>query len=60
MALILDENNRPVCFGLCFPSIAKAVQKSGGKLTPGCLLRLLKSINHPELLDLALIGVDPV
>lgn len=26
VAMILDENERPVCFGLCFPSISKALQ----------------------------------
>ena len=59
VTIILDENNNPVCFGVCFPSIGKAVQKSGGRLTPACLLRILKSLKKPEFLDLALIGVHP-
>jgi GNAT superfamily N-acetyltransferase len=41
------------------PSIAKAVQKSGGKLTPAALLRLLKAIKRPDIIDLGLIAVDP-
>lgn len=57
--MVLDENNRVVAFGLGFPSISKAVQKSSGHLTPGCLLRLLKAIKHPEILDFGLIGVLP-
>lgn len=59
VAVILDENNRVVCFGLCLPSIAKAVQKSGGRFTLPTIFKLLKSIKHPRILDLALIGVLP-
>ena len=59
VAVILDENEKVVCFGLCFPSIAKAVQKSGGKLTLPALFRILKAIKHPKVVDLGLIGVLP-
>ncbi len=55
--VILDENEKLVAFGFAFPSIAKAVQKSGGRLTLPCLLRLLKAIKHPKVLDLAIVGV---
>ena len=58
-AVILDENEKVVCFGLCMPSIAKAVQKSRGHLTPLTLIKLLKVIKRPEILDLALVGVEP-
>ncbi|MBQ0009912.1 MAG: N-acetyltransferase [Ruminococcus sp.] len=59
VAVILDENDNIVCLGLCFPSIAKAVQKSNGHLTPLCILRLLHALHHPKVLDFGLIGVDP-
>lgn len=59
VAVILDENDRVVCMGICFPSIAKAVQKSKGKLTPAALIRLLKAIKRPEVIDLGLIAVEP-
>ena len=59
VTVILDEEENPVCFGLCFPSISKAVQKSGGRLTPGCLIRILKALRKPEIIDLGLIGVAP-
>ncbi len=59
VAIILDENERPVCFGLGFPSIAKAVQKSGGRLTLPTLIKVLNSLKKPEVLDMALIGVLP-
>lgn len=58
-AVILDENDQIVCIGVCFPSIAKAVQKSNGHLTLAALVRLLKAIRKPEIIDLGLIGVSP-
>ena len=59
VAMILDENENPICFGLVFPSIGKAIQKSGGRMTPATLVRLLRAIKKPRVLDFALIGVDP-
>ena len=58
VAVILDKNERVVCYGLCFPSIAKAVQKCKGHLTPLGIIRLLWTIKHPEIIDLCLVGVD--
>ena len=57
--MILDENENPICFGLVFPSIGQAIQKSGGRMTPATLIRLLRAIKKPRVLDFALIGVDP-
>ncbi|MBO4848923.1 MAG: N-acetyltransferase [Clostridia bacterium] len=59
VAVILDENDRVVCLGVCFPSIAKAVQRSRGHLTPAALVRILRAMKKPEIIDLGLIGVDP-
>ncbi len=55
----LDENDKVVALGLCFPSISKAVQKSYGHLTPAALLRLKKALDHPKIIDLAFIAVAP-
>lgn len=59
IVVVCDENENVVAFGFCLPGIGKAVQKSGGKLTPACLLRLLKAIKNPESIDLALVGIMP-
>ena len=59
VAVILDKDDKPVCMGLCFPSLAHAVKKSDGKLTPLALIRILYAVRHPKIIDLALIGVDP-
>jgi len=57
VAVVLDENDHVICFGLCFPSIGKALQASGGRLTIPTIFKLLKAIKHPKILDLGLIGV---
>ena len=59
VTVILDKDDKVVCLGICFPSIAKAVQKSKGKLTPAALVRLLKAIKKPRVIDLGLIAVSP-
>lgn len=59
VAVILDENDKMICFGLAFPGIVDAVRPSGGRLTPLTLIRLLKALKKPDVLDLCLIGVDP-
>lgn len=59
VGVILDENNKVVCFGLCFPSIAKEVNRCKGKLNLFSLIRIFKTIKKPKALELALIGVVP-
>lgn len=59
IAIILDENDNVAAFALCLPDIAKSLRKSGGKLTPAGLIRLLKAVKRPEIIDLALIAVLP-
>lgn len=59
VVIILNEDDEPVCLGICFPSLAKAVQKSGGRLTPAALIRILKAVKNPEIIDLGLIAVHP-
>ena len=57
--VILDANDNMVCFGLAFPGIGDAVRPSGGRLTPLTLIRVLKALKKPSVIDLCLIGVDP-
>ena len=56
---ICDENDRVVAFGLCFPGIADALKKSGGRLTPAAIIKLLKLAKKPKVLDLGLVAVRP-
>lgn len=59
LMVVCDETEKVVAFGLCLPGIGKALQKSGGRLTPACLIRLLKAVKHPESIDLGLVGILP-
>ena len=59
LIIVNDENERVVAVGLCFPAIGEALRKSGGRLTPFALIRLLSAINNPKIVDLALVAVRP-
>ena len=59
LVFICDENDRVVGFGLCFPGMGDAVKKSGGRLTPLTVVRLLKAVKNPKVLDLGLVAVRP-
>lgn len=59
VSVIMNEKEECVCFGICFASLAKAIQPSGGHLTPLALIRVLKALKHPKIVDCGLIGVDP-
>ncbi len=57
--VILDENDNVVAFAFCMPSLGKAFQKSGGRLTIPALIKALKLLAKPKVLEFCLIGVMP-
>ena len=59
IATIVDKNENVVGFAIGFPSIAKIVNKSRGRLTLPFVINFLKVKKHPEVIDLGLIGVLP-
>ena len=59
LIFICDKNDRVVGFGLCFPGMGEAVQKSGGRLTPATLVRLLRAVRKPKCFDLGLVAIRP-
>ncbi len=59
LTVVCDENENVVACGLCIPGIGKSLQKSGGKLTPATIVRLLKAVKNPESIDFALVGIMP-
>ncbi|MBQ9477165.1 MAG: N-acetyltransferase [Bacteroidales bacterium] len=59
VAVVLDENDKVVLLGVCLPSLAQAVRRSRGRITPRFLWDLLRAKYRPEVIDLGLIGVDP-
>ena len=60
VSVILDKDEKVVAFGVCFPSISEALQASGGRLTPSTLIRILKAIRKPKMIELGLVGVLPM
>jgi len=58
VSIILDENDKVVAFGVCMPSMSKAMQKAGGKLFPFGWYHLLHAIKHNDTIDTLLIGID--
>jgi len=62
LSLVLrEEDNKLVGVGIGLPSLAKALQKSGGKFLPTGWYHLYKALkgNGNKVLDLLLIGIDP-
>lgn len=59
LIVICDEDERVVSFALCLPAMGEAVQKSGGRMTPAALCRLLRAVKSPRVVDLALVAVLP-
>jgi len=59
ICVVVDKDDNVVAGGLALPSIAKAVQKSKGRLTLLAVIRLLWAIKRYKVIDLALIGVLP-
>lgn len=56
--LIVDKDDKLAAYGLCFPSITKALQKSRGHLSLPTIFRILKAKKNPEIIDLGIIGVS--
>ncbi len=59
LSMLVDKDDNLVAFGVLLPMIGKIIKKSKGKLTPVCMLRVLKEIKKPTGLELTLVGVKP-
>ncbi len=59
ISFVLDKEGKLAAFALVFPSLAKAVKKSKGKLLPFGFFRVLKAIKKNDILDLYLVAVRP-
>lgn len=56
---VTNEEGKLIAFGLVFPSLSEAVNKSKGKIFPFGIFRMLKQIKKPKSLDLGLIAIRP-
>ncbi|MBR1796992.1 MAG: GNAT family N-acetyltransferase [Clostridiales bacterium] len=57
---VVDDKDDLVAFGVSAPSMADALKKSRGRLLPLGWIRILRSLQKPEALDLLLMAVKPV
>ena len=58
-SLLTDKNDEVVAMAVMLPSICAPLQKSGGRMTPLTILRLLRAIAKPKELEMVLIAVRP-
>ena len=59
LIVICDEQEKVVSFALCIPGFGEALQKSGGRLTPAALIRMIRLVKKPKVVDLALVAILP-
>lgn len=59
VSIIMDKEGELAGFGLGYPSIARAMQKSRGRYLPFGIFRLLHAIKRPKYIELGLIAVKP-
>lgn len=59
VSILRDENNELVAFGIAMPTLAKSLQKYGGRIHPLALLSMIREMKNPEVVELALIAVRP-
>lgn len=59
VSILRDENNELVAFGIAFPSLAKSLQRFGGRMHPIAMLSMLSEMKNPEVVELGLIAVRP-
>ena len=57
IVVLVDKEDNLAGFGLAFPSLAKAVQQTRGRLFPFGFIKVLKALKKCDTIDLALICV---
>jgi GNAT superfamily N-acetyltransferase len=57
--IVLDKDDKLAAFSLGFPSLAKTLQKTKGKLLPLGFIRMLRALRVNNSVDLLLVAVRP-
>ncbi|MBR2390932.1 MAG: GNAT family N-acetyltransferase [Clostridia bacterium] len=57
LCLVFDRSEKLIGFGLTWPSLADAMQKTKGRALPFGFLKWLKAIKHPKAVELGIISV---
>lgn len=59
VAMVLDNEENIIGFGVCIPFITPAIKKCGGRLLPFGFISLLKAMRKCDTVEALLIGVLP-
>ena len=59
VAIVLDNRDRVVGFGISVPSLSEAMRKAKGRLLPFGIFHLLRALKRNKIVDLYIIGVLP-
>ena len=59
VCMLIDMNDDVVGFGFCVPTLSAAVKKSGGRLFPFGLLRIMRALKKNDTLEALVVGIKP-
>lgn len=59
VSMVVDEADDIVGFGICMPSLTRAMQKCNGRLLPFGWYHMLRALKSNEIIDMYLNGVKP-
>ena len=59
VAVVVNDNDKPVGFLFCVPSLSKAVKKANGRLFPFGFIHILRALKKNDTLEALIMGVLP-
>ena len=59
VAVVVNDEDKPVGFLFCVPSLSKAVKKSNGRLFPFGFIHILRALKKNDTLEALIMGVLP-
>ena len=59
VAVAVNNEDKPIGFLFCVPSLSKAVKKANGRLFPFGFIHILKALKKNDTLEALIIGVAP-
>lgn len=59
VALAVNQEDKPVGFLICVPSLSKAVKKANGRLFPFGFIHIMRALKKNDTLEALIIGVSP-
>jgi len=59
VAVAVNDQDKPIGFIFCVPSLSKAVKKSNGRLYPFGFIRILRALKKNDTLEALIMGVMP-